>query len=546
MKRKLNEHDVPEEVVDTVSAADVTFESFGLDPRLLQAIAQAEYAAPTPVQAKAIPEALKGRDILARAKTGSGKTIAYVLPILNAILKRKTATPSGDSHVSALILVPTRELANQVTKAVTTICAFCARDVNAVNLTPQIHDQAQRALLASNPDIVVSTPARASLHLNTSTLNIDRLTHLVLDEADLVLSYGYEDDLKNIVRLMPQGVQTFLASATLTTDVESLQGLFCQDPVILDLQDGDKKTESITQYAVRCGEEEKWLLAFSLFKLKLIKGKCIVFVADVDRCYRLKLFLEQFGIKSCVLNSELPVNCRIHVVEEFNKNVYDIIIASDEYEVLGEGEKTKSKDDDDVDEGDAATTNGLAEARPKKKRKHVIHAPHWSDWTRWPQRHRHLVVIPPEEYRKHKPTSLESTKNDVTVLAAITSAQETAGTEIQPYRFDMDKLAGFAYRVASALKTVSPGAVREARVKELRQELLRSEKLKRHLEENPDDAQYLRHDKGKALNEVGYVGIGKTSDNRIRNARMRNKFEGQELEAEEGDPLKTFKAKSKN
>src|SRR3982074_2098613 len=90
----------------------------------------------------------------------------------------------------------------------------------------------------------------------------------------------------------------------------------------------------------RCAEDEKFLLVYVIFKLKLIKGKCIIFVGDIDRCYRLKLYLEQFGTKSCILNSELPVNSRIHVVEEFNKNVYDIIIASDEHEILGEeGEK---------------------------------------------------------------------------------------------------------------------------------------------------------------------------------------------------------------
>src|ERR1700710_38727 len=96
----------------------------------------------------------------------------------------------------------------------------------------------------------------------------------------------------------------------------------------------------------RCAEDEKFLLAYVIFKLKLIKGKCIIFVGDIDRCYRLKLFLEQFGTKSCILNSELPVNSRIHVVEEFNKNVYDIIIASDEHEVLGDEEEGNDQDGD--------------------------------------------------------------------------------------------------------------------------------------------------------------------------------------------------------
>jgi len=227
------------------------------------------------------------------------------------------------------------------------LAAYCSKDIRTVNLTPQISEPAQRALLAASPDIVISTPSRISQHLNSSTLVVTDLAHLVIDEADLVLSYGYEEDFQNIVTLLPKGVQTFLASATLTTEVDTLKGLFCRDPVVLDLQQEEKETagNNVSQYVVKCGEDEKFLLLYALFKLKLVKGKAIVFVGDVDRCYRVKLFLEQFGIKSCVLNSELPVNCRIHVVEEFNKNVYDILIASDENEVMnaGEGKTRKSK-----------------------------------------------------------------------------------------------------------------------------------------------------------------------------------------------------------
>ena len=125
------------------------------------------------------------------------------------------------------------------------------------------------------------------------------------------------------------------------------------------------------------------MLIYVIFKLKLIKGKCIVFVGDIDRCYRLKLYLEQFGIKSCILNSELPVNSRIHVVEEFNKNVYDIIIASDELEVLGDEGDVEDREravgaSKDVKEMRTTVIEGGEEAlkdgdslslRPKKKRK---------------------------------------------------------------------------------------------------------------------------------------------------------------------------------
>merc|ERR1711981_2642 len=112
-----------------------------------------------------------------------------------------------------------------------------------------------------------------------------------------------------------------------------------------------KDSSGVKQYMIRCGEEEKFLLIYAIFMLELIKGKTIVFVGDIDRSYRLKLFLEQFGIRSCVLNSELPVNSRIHVVEEFNKGVYDIIIASDEQDVI-EGTKSRRRNKDAEEEMD--------------------------------------------------------------------------------------------------------------------------------------------------------------------------------------------------
>ena len=117
-----------------------------------------------------------------------------------------------------------------------------------------------------------------------------------------------------------------------------------------------------------CAEDEKFLLAYVIFKLQLIKGKCIIFVGDVDRCYRLKLFFEQFGIRSCILNSELPVNSRIHVVEEFNRNVYDIIIASDENEVLGNESKADKEEAEDAADGTEKPKED-GEQQKKKKRK---------------------------------------------------------------------------------------------------------------------------------------------------------------------------------
>lgn len=431
-----------------------------------------------------------------------------------------------------MILVPTRELANQVTKAITSLTVSCAKDVQTANITPQIPDQAQKALLSSIPDIVVATPARAVLHHNTSALSFKDLQNLVVDEADLAASYGYDEDFKTIVALLPSGIQTFLASATLPEEVDTLKQLFCRldQTETVDLQDDEQDSNHISQYVVKCAEDEKFLLLFALFKLRLIKGKCIIFVGDVDRCYRLKLYLEQFGIKSCVLNSELPVNCRIHVVEEFNKNIYDIIIAADEHEVMGGEEYRHSPRKALPSETHQGGTEGIlpqgepAGKKPKKtkaaRRDREYGISRGIDFQNvacvlnfdLPTSTRSYIhrigrtaragrsgialsfVVPSEQYMKHKLLSFPTTQRDERVLRQIISGQSDSDNTLEPYNFDMKKLDGFRYRVGSALKAVTPGAIREARIRELRVELLRSEKLKRHLEENPEDARHLRHD----------------------------------------------------
>jgi len=490
-----------------------------------------------------------------------------------------------------LILVPTKELASQVTKTIVSFSSFCAQQIRTENLTRKEDDKVQRARLVDIPDIIVATPSRANTLVNASVLKLDELLHLVIDEADLVLSYGHDEDLQSLSKAIPQGVQTILMSATLRTEVEDLKKLFCQDPAILELDQKEEENTKLNQYVVKCAEEEKFLLIYAIFVLKLVKGKCIIFVADTDRCYRLKLFLEQFAIKSCVLNSELPVNSRIHVVEEYNRGVYDIIIASDENEIVGSEEgsgkrRMKAKEVDDEDEDvvaededkkeDGATGTKTEPAKKKRKRsrqdaeygvsrgidfKNVACVVNF-DLPTTSKSYTHRIgrtaragktgmalsfVIPQNLYRKHKPTTVPTTANDEEVLDKITKHQAKKGHEVQPYDFDMKRLDGFRYRMTDALRSVTKIAVREARAKELRQELLKSEKLKRHFEENPEDLRHLRHDQeshavrvqphlkhvpeylipgGKAAAAPGMVGFGKLSENRIRRARMQNRLKG--------------------
>ncbi|KAJ2438376.1 ATP-dependent DNA/RNA helicase, partial [Coemansia sp. RSA 2337] len=206
-----------------------TFQALDLDDRLLRALGRMKLVHPTLVQAKAIPLALAGKDVLARAKTGSGKTAAFCLPILHKILATKDALPINSEErkkTRALILVPTRELAEQVTKYISDLVKFCGKEITAVNIANNSPLHIQAPLLAESPDIVVSTPAKILKHLVSKSIVLSQsLDTLVIDEADLVLSFGYEDDIKGIVSHLPKIHQSMLLSATLNKGVESLKRL---------------------------------------------------------------------------------------------------------------------------------------------------------------------------------------------------------------------------------------------------------------------------------------------------------------------------------
>ncbi|PCH44106.1 ATP-dependent RNA helicase dbp9 [Wolfiporia cocos MD-104 SS10] len=562
-----------------------TFSSFShiLDVRILRALADLGFARPTLVQTKAIPLALDNRDILARARTGSGKTAAYCIPLVQKVLNAKANISQDDQSnqvTRGLILVPTRELSEQVSAHLTTLLAYCEREVTVVNVSASTSIQLQRTLLSDNPDIVVATPSRALALLQSKTLFLSSLDTLVIDEADLILSYGHDEDVRQIFNggYLPKVFQSFLMSATMTEDVEALKGLALRNPAILKLEEDEDEAANLTQYSVRCSEVDKFLLTYVILKLRLIKGKCILFVNDVDRCYRLKLFLEQFSIKSCVLNSELPLNSRYHAVQEFNKGVYDYIIASDESagraEQDSEDEQEEQEggggDDDDDDDGFTSTqrepqsqktsapSDGAAKkdqeqdqassSRPLKRKRDTDTPadPSSSKSSKSSKRKNHRrndaeygvsrgvdfidvscvinfdlpssaraythrvgrtaragrtgmslsFVVPREQWGKNKVVGcVESAKQDDKVFARIEREQGARGSQIREYKFDMKQVEAFRYRMEDALRSVTRIAIKEARIKELKTEILNSEKLKAHFEDNPLDLEYLRHDK---------------------------------------------------
>lgn len=144
---------------------------------------------------------------------------------------------------------------------------------------------------------------------------------------------------------LPKNIQSILLSATLSDEVQTMKSIYLHNPAVLKLKESAELPDPIQleQYQITCqDEEDKFVLLYSIMKLQLIKGKSLIFVNTVNRCYKLKLFLENFGIRSCVLNSELPINSRMHIIEQFNGGLYDTIIASDEKLVQSENQKTES------------------------------------------------------------------------------------------------------------------------------------------------------------------------------------------------------------
>ncbi|KAI7886692.1 P-loop containing nucleoside triphosphate hydrolase protein [Lichtheimia hyalospora FSU 10163] len=385
-------------------------------------------------------------------------------------------------------------------------------------MTPQM----QRPILAEKPEIIVSTPSKVVAHLQAKNMDLTgSLDTLVIDEADLVLSFGYDQDLRKILSFLPKIYQSFLMSATFTKDIEDLKQLVLRKPAILQLQEEEDESEYLTQYAIKCNEFEKFLFTFVIIKLKLIRGKLILFVNNVERCYKLKLFLEQFSIRSCVLNSELPLNSRYHIVEEFNRGIYDYLIASDESQLRGEMDSEDEQDDDEEEEADKP--HGKKKKRDNQDKEYGVsrgidfqgvaavinfdfpcsakaYTHRIGRTARGGQKGIALSFIVTKETGRLEPDLVKLVGRgkdayDDVILARVEKQQKDKGLELKPYGFDKKNVDGFKYRVQDALRSVSKAAIQEARITEIKREILNSEKLKTHFEDKPLDLEFLRHDK---------------------------------------------------
>lgn len=512
-----------------------SFEALELDPRLTKALQRTNIVQPTLIQAKAIPLALAGKDILAKARTGSGKTLAYLLPILHQLLAK---TSTGSQLVCrGLILVPTKELARQVCSTIEDLLHYGPRtNLQPTNLATEESLTLQQGHLATHPTIIVSTPARLLPHLEAGNLRLlpGTLDFLVIDEADLVLSFGYANDMQKLIStFLPKTPQTFLMSATLTAEVEQLKTLVLRSPVILRLtegeedkdgeEDGTPASKRLQQYTLQVpSDEDKFLLMYVILKLKLLKGKLLIFANDVERCFRLRLFLEQFGVKTCLLNPELPLVSRHHIVDQFNRGAYDIIIASDQQPAeavtttsngkdrlkRGKGKKGKSSSKE------AGVARGVDFCRvdvvinfdlPLHADSYVHRVGRTARGTASGTAIS-FVLMDGEGGKEGSSSSSRMTSTtgmkkggerrspEDAVLHAIIADQEARGHSLEPYAFDLRQLDGFRYRCGDALRSVTPASIRAARLQAIKEEISRCERLKGFWEERPKDLALLRHD----------------------------------------------------
>uniref|UniRef100_A0A452H1X3 Probable ATP-dependent RNA helicase DDX56 n=1 Tax=Gopherus agassizii TaxID=38772 RepID=A0A452H1X3_9SAUR len=471
-----------------------SFAHMGLDGRLLQAIAELGWAKPTLIQEKAIPLALEGKDLLARARTGSGKTAAYAIPLIQHLLQVKMSPLVMEQAVRGLVLVPTKELGQQVLQMIQQLTAYCTRDVRVADVSGQVDMSAQRPILMEKPDVVVGTPSRVLAHLQGHSLSLRHsLEVLVLDEADLLFSFGFEEDLKNLLCHFPKIYQSFLMSATFNEEVQALKELVLHNPVTLKLQESQlPEAAQLCQYQIRCaGEEDKFLLLYALLKLGLVPGKAILFVNTVERSYRLKLFLEQFSIPACVLNSELPVQSRCHIISQFNRGFYDYIVATDEQALAEPAVRAKRRKGAKAEKG-KDPEYGVARGIDFQNVATII------NFDPPPSVESYIHRAGRTARADNPGTALTFvTHPECPLLAEIEEALAGENTEpvLRPYQFRMEEVEGLRYRCRDAMRSVTKQAIKEARLREIKEELLNSEKLKTYFEDNPHDLRLLRHDR---------------------------------------------------
>ncbi len=306
----------------------MTFSSLGLSESLLLALGEAGFEQPTPVQSAAIPAVLAGADVWASAKTGSGKTAAYVLPILEQH-GATPAQPSGKRQLRSLVLVPTRELATQAAETFAALGkhlpspVHCCVAIGGVSINPQL------LALRGGADVVVATPGRLLDLIDHNAVELSALRTFVLDEADRLLSLGFAAELSRVRKLLPARRQNLLFSATFPPAVRALVDGFLHEPVAIDVDAGAiPDASSIAQRAIEVDEGRRTALLLHLLQVHAW-SRVLVFVSTKHATEHVTDKLKRKGIAAAPLHGELSQGARQQGLADFKAGRLQVLVATD-------------------------------------------------------------------------------------------------------------------------------------------------------------------------------------------------------------------------
>ena len=301
-----------------------SFYDLPLSDDVLDAIWDMHFEECTPVQEQCIPHLLEGRDVIGIAQTGTGKTAAYLLPILTLLQQE----PHPTDAVNCLIMAPTRELARQIDQALQGFAYYM--DINGVAVyggnDGQRYEQERRAL-AQGADIVIATPGRLISHLSLGNFDLSRTTHLILDEADRMLDMGFSDDILQIVKCLPKERQTILFSATMPKEITALAHSIMRNPVEVKIA-VSKPAENIDQGVFICNEVDKMAILQDLFK-HTPPQRVILFARSKQNVKQLAAQLRRSGYNCHAMHSDLEQKERDDVMNEFKARHIDLLVATD-------------------------------------------------------------------------------------------------------------------------------------------------------------------------------------------------------------------------
>ncbi|MEH6460449.1 DEAD/DEAH box helicase [Chitinimonas sp. JJ19] len=305
----------------------MSFADLGLSDDIVRAVTELGYTEPTPIQLQAIPAVLTGRDLLAGAQTGTGKTAGFTLPILHRLANRAAKGPStGRPPVRALILTPTRELAAQVEESVrhygkylklTSMTMF-----GGVSINPQIKQ------LRSRVDILVATPGRLLDHVQQGTLDLSKVEILVLDEADRMLDMGFIRDIKKILSLLPRERQNLLFSATFSDEIKALADNLLQSPELIEVARRNATADTIAQKIYPVDRDKKRQLLAHLIK-EHNWFQVLVFTRTKHGANRLAEQLDKDGISALAIHGNKSQGARTRALSEFKDGTLQVLVATD-------------------------------------------------------------------------------------------------------------------------------------------------------------------------------------------------------------------------